>query len=139
MNLIVRRTIHAGAEQLFAAWTEPGRIMEWWGPANVSCPAAEIDLRVGGRYRIANKMPDGGVEWITGEFLRIEPPQVLVFTWRLESGGDATERVTVRFEARGDKTDVVVLHEQILDAGTRDRHEHGWHGCLDGLARYIGA
>jgi uncharacterized protein YndB with AHSA1/START domain len=139
VNLIVRRTIRAKAERLFAAWTEPDQIKAWWGPANVSCSAAEIDLQVGGSYRIANKMPDGKVLWITGEFLRIEPPRVLVYSWRLEPGGNATERVTVRFDPRGDATDVIVLHEQIADATVRDRHEQGWHGCLDGLAEHVEA
>jgi uncharacterized protein YndB with AHSA1/START domain len=44
-----------------------------WGPEGVSCIAAEVDLRVGGRYRIANKFPDGRVFWIVGELQIIEP------------------------------------------------------------------
>jgi hypothetical protein len=37
----------------------------------------------------------------------------------------------------GDVTEVVVMHEQIVDIPTRKRHELGWHGCLDGLANYL--
>jgi uncharacterized protein YndB with AHSA1/START domain len=136
LSLIVRRTIRASPERLFAAWTEAERLVSWWGPANVACPAAEIDLRVGGRYRIANTMPDGSTLWIAGEFLQIERPRLLVYSWRLEPEDTATERVTVRFESRGDATDVIVSHEHIADATTRDQHRLGWEGCLDGLQAY---
>jgi hypothetical protein len=52
-TLVVRRRIHATPEKLFAAWTQPEHLVRWWGPQGVACPAAEIDLRVGGAYRIA--------------------------------------------------------------------------------------
>jgi uncharacterized protein YndB with AHSA1/START domain len=55
-----------------------------WGPEGVSCIAAEVDLRVGGRYRIANKFPDGRVFWIVGELQIIEPPHRLTYTWQLK-------------------------------------------------------
>jgi uncharacterized protein YndB with AHSA1/START domain len=61
LSLIVRRTIAATPARLFDAWTTPELLTQWWGPANVTCPAAEVDLRVGGQYRIANQMPDGSV------------------------------------------------------------------------------
>jgi uncharacterized protein YndB with AHSA1/START domain len=59
-------------------------VIAWWGPsAAVSCASAEIDLRVGGRYRIANRFPDGRLLWIVGEFEVVEPPSRLVFSWRV--------------------------------------------------------
>ncbi len=36
-------------------------------------------------------------------------------------------------------TEVIVVHERIADALTRDLHEQGWTGCLDGLEEYLGA
>jgi uncharacterized protein YndB with AHSA1/START domain len=137
LKLEVRRLIRAPRERVFAAWTEPRHLIEWWGPTpSVTCPFAEVDLRVGGRYRIANRFPDGRLLWIAGEFEVIEPPIRLVFSWQLEAQGTCTERVTVDFEARGASTEVVVTHERIADAATRTGHEQGWMGCLDGLARY---
>lgn len=68
VTLVVRRTIHASAERLFEAWTQPICLKEWWGPDNVRCVDAEVDLRVGGGYRIANQFPDGKLVWIVGEF-----------------------------------------------------------------------
>jgi len=135
-TLVVRRRINATREKLFAAWTRPELLVRWWGPQGVACPAAEIDLRVGGSYRIANQFPDGKVLWITGTFEVIEPPHRLTYTWKLESTIAPTERVTVCFEAHGTATEVIVTHEKIPDAATRTSHERGWTGCLDSLEQY---
>ena len=134
--LVVRRTIDAPAERLFQAFTEPEQLLQWWGPAPARCSHVELDLRVGGRYRIGNAFPDGSVVWIVGEFERISPPHELVYSWRLEGVGRDVERVTVRLEDKGRATEVVVLHERISSAKARDGHAQGWEACLDGLARY---
>jgi len=139
MPLVVRRTIRAAPDVLFAAWTQPSQLIKWWGPAGVECIDAHVDLRIGGAYRIANRFPDGRVVWISGEFESIEPPHSLVYTWQVEPSGSAPERVTVRFDARGDATDVVIRHERIVDPEARAGHEAGWVGCLDGLASYAQA
>jgi uncharacterized protein YndB with AHSA1/START domain len=134
--LVIRRSIRATPAVLFAAWTQPSQLVEWWGPAGVECVDAQVDLRVGGAYRIANRFPDGRVVWISGEFESIEAPYALVYTWQVEPSAGAPERVTVRFDARGDATDVVIQHERIADPEARRGHEAGWEGCLDGLAAY---
>lgn len=139
MHLIARRVITAPAARVFAAWTEPEQLRRWWGPAGVSCPSAEVDLRVGGRYRIANAMPDGSVLWIAGTFERVEPPHALVYSWAHEPIVDETvhTRVTVRFEPRERGTEVIVIHERFASEAIRELHAAGWQGCLDGLARML--
>lgn len=137
VSLMTRRRIHATAERVFEAWTQPAHLKKWWGPDAVTCTEAEIDLRVGGRYRIANQFPDGKTVWIVEEFELIEPPHKLVYTWRLEPDSQASERVTVRFEPREGATEVIVVHERIANRATRDMHEKGWQGCLDGLEKYL--
>ncbi len=135
LSLVTRRLVRADAARLFAEWTEAERLVRWWGPRGVRCTGAEIDLRVGGRYRIGNRFADGREVAITGVFERIEAPRCLVFTWRLEPGPDLDERVTVRFERRGAATEIVVVHERIASEEARTSHEAGWEGCLEGLAR----
>lgn len=137
VSLVVRRRIRASAVRLFAAWTRPEQVELWWGPSRVTCIGANIDLRVGGRYRIVHRMPDGGMVNIGGSFRRIEPPRQLVYTWQLEPGSGAEELVTVRFEPVDGATEVVVVHERITDQQTRDLHEAGWDGCLEGLADFV--
>ena len=136
-TLVVRRQIKATPEKLFAAWTRPELLMCWWGPEGVACPAAEIDLRVGGSYRIANRFPDGNIIWIAGMFEEIDAPRRLVYTWKLESQIGPPERVTICFVADGELTEVVVSHERIPNEVARTGHERGWAGCLDSLVRYI--
>ena len=136
-TLVVRRQIKATPEKLFAAWTRPELLMCWWGPEGVACPAAEIDLRVGGSYRIANRFPDGNIIWIAGMFEEIDAPRRLVYTWKLDSQTGPPERVTVCFVADGDLTEVVVTHERIPNEAARTGHQRGWAGCLDSLVKYI--
>jgi len=137
ISLIVRRTIQASAERVFAAWTSPEHLCRWWGPKNVSCPAAEVDLRVGGQYRIANQFPDGKLVFISGTFTLVEPPRKLVYTWAIEPAAAQAERVTVRFEPKGTATEVIVIHERIASLVARQQHEEGWLGCLDGLVALL--
>ena len=138
VTLVVRRKIRATPERLFEAWTQPAQLKQWWGPGEVTCVAAEVDLRVGGHYRIANQFPDGRVVWIVGEFQVIEPPHSLTYTWQIEQSSGPAECVTVRFEPTENATEVIVTHTRIPDRTTRDRHERGWLGCLNGLVDYLG-
>lgn len=135
--LVVRRTIRAPVDRVFDAWTRPEQLRRWWGPRPVTCTAAEVDLRVGGAYRIANLLPDGTVLWIFGEFEIVEPPRRLAYTWAVErvgaTGPSRRSRVTVRFEPREEHTEVIVVHEQIENEETRVDHQRGWNGCIDNL------
>ncbi len=137
LSLVVRRTIAASAERLFGAWTDPKQLADWWGPLGVTCEGAEVDLRVGGSYRISNRLPDGRVVWISGTYEIVDPPRKLVYSWRLADATGSVERVTVRFDPKKDGTEVTVLHERVADAETKTQHEQGWHGCLDSLAKHL--
>lgn len=103
----------------------------------VTCIEAEIDLRVGGRYRIGNRFRDGSVLWISVKFEVIDASHKLVYTWRI--GTDSREElVSVSFRATTDgKTEVRVVHERIPDIRIRDGHEQGWLGCLSKLNSYL--
>jgi uncharacterized protein YndB with AHSA1/START domain len=109
----------------------------WWGPPGVDCIEAQVDLRVGGAYRLANRFPDGRVVWISGAFEVVDAPRSLVYTWQLDGQASPPERVTVRFEAQGAVTEVIVLHERISDDTARRGHALGWEGCLARLEEYV--
>jgi uncharacterized protein YndB with AHSA1/START domain len=136
ITLVVRRTIKASPARVYDAWTRPEHLLRWWGPRPVTCFEAQVDLRAGGEYRIGNRLPDGAALWIVGRFEIVETAQRLVYTWQVEGKESPRlepSRVTVRFEARGQGTEVVVVHERIDTEATRDEHEHGWIGCLENL------
>lgn len=140
ITLLVRRTIKAPAARVYDAWTRPEHLLRWWGPRPVTCFEAHVDLRVGGEYRIGNRLPDGAALWIVGRFEVVEPRRRLVYSWRVE-GKDSplleASRVTVRFEPRGEGTEVIVVHELIDTPVTRDEHEQGWKGCLENLEAWF--
>jgi uncharacterized protein YndB with AHSA1/START domain len=136
-TLVARQLIRASPEVLFAAWSEPQQLAQWWGPEGVECTDAAIDLRVGGAYRIANRLPDGAILIICGVFDIVQPPNRLRFSWQLENQPSNPEQVTVTFEPRGASTEVTVVHERISSAAIRESHKRGWSGCLAGLARYV--
>ena len=139
IHLVVRRTIRASPERVFAAWTTPEQLMTWWGPKGVKCPSAEVDLREGGTYRLGNEMPSGDTVWISGQFEVVDRPNKLIYTWSVEPTASAPERVTVRFEARDSGTEVIIAHERIVSEAAREQHQHGWNGCLDGLVELLEA
>ncbi|MBV1880145.1 MAG: SRPBCC domain-containing protein [Pseudomonadales bacterium] len=135
--LTVRRTIHARADKLFDAWTQPALLTKWWGPAHATCPSAEVDLRVGGHYKIANQMEDNTIIWISGIFEVIERPYQLVYTWLVDESEATSERVHVFFEPREDATEVIIVHEGIESQALLESHNHGWEGCLVGLINLL--
>lgn len=130
--LVVERVIRATPARVFEAWTDPRQMEAWWGPKDVQGFGVEIDLRVGGAYRIGNRLPDGSSAWIAGHFEAIDPPDRLVYTWCFEPA-EATERVTVEFRADPGGTRVVVSHAGIVEPAVYEGHLAGWNGCLDGL------
>ena len=137
LMLSVSQWVKGSPAQCFEAWTNSQSLLAWWGPTGIRCVHAQVDARVGGRYRIGNAMPDGTILWIEGEYLLVEKPHKLVFTWTT-SADSAVEQVSVCFEACDGGTEVIVTHERIPSGQKREQHELGWKGCLSGLSRYLG-
>lgn len=137
--LVVSKHVKAPVQRVFAAWTTADQVTRWWGPEGVECTHAEVDLRVGGAFRIANLLPDGSTSWISGIYEQIDAPNRLVHTWHVESDPTPTsERVTVDFIEVDGGTDITVTHTGFTDSTVRDGHAQGWAGCLDGLAELVG-
>ncbi|WDR05401.1 SRPBCC domain-containing protein [Devosia rhodophyticola] len=137
--LSMTRVIRAPRESVFKAWTDPEILVKWWGPGPVTCPEAEIDLRPGGAYRIANRQPDGSITWISGVFQSITPPEQLVYTWSVSMvPGDPT-LVTLDFRPHPEGTELVLNHSRFADTAIRDMHLEGWGGCIDKLEALLAA
>jgi len=134
-NVVVRQFVRAARDAVFAAWTDPALVVQWWGPPGMTCTHADIDLRVGGSFRLANQAPNGTIVWISGVYVEIVPPARLVHTWRVESAPDrGSEQVTVDFVERDGGTEITVTHSNIPTEELRAGHRSGWIGCLDGLS-----
>ncbi len=137
--LRVERHFRAPPERVFRAWTAAEELRRWSDP-DPRDAEAEVDLRVGGRYRIAMARADGTVHRVTGVYREIDPPRRLVYTWRWESMPGSPETVvTVDFRARPDGgTDLVLVHEGLPSDDARARHAHGWGASIDKLAAVVG-
>jgi uncharacterized protein YndB with AHSA1/START domain len=138
--VIVRRVLAADRERVFRNWTDPELLKRWWGPGGFTCPAAEVDLRPGGAYRLEMLGP-GGVPpmSVTGVYREIVPPARLVYTWRWDTGPAASadeSLVTVEFsELAGGLTEVVVTHERFPAGHDATPYRSGWD---EGLAKLEG-
>ena len=67
-ELTITRIFDAPRDLLWKAWTEPERVMRWWGPKGFTSPVCKIDLRIGGSYLFCMLSPDGeeyGIERLT--------------------------------------------------------------------------
>lgn len=140
VTLTITRHVNAPPEKVFKAWTTPKALMRWFAPSDHhSTPLAEVDLRVGGRYRIRIQAPDGTLSTVGGVYKEIRPPKRLVLTWAWEAGSGCGTTVvtghetlvTVQFVDRDHVTDVIVTHEHFPTPEDRHAHHEGWTGCLD--------
>lgn len=132
-TLEIRRSIPAPRERVFDAWTQAKELNRWSAPSPMS-PSAEVDLRVGGRYRIVMRAPDGTERMVGGVYRTIERPSKLAYTWKwLDRPAAQDTLVTIEFHDRGKSTEVVLRHEGLTEGEDRARHEHGWNACLDNL------
>jgi uncharacterized protein YndB with AHSA1/START domain len=137
-TLEVRRTFSAPPARVFEAWTTPEEVKLWAAPGPLDVPVAEVDLRVGGGYRIHMRDPDGKEHRVVGTYREVDPPRRLVYTWSWETDPTAGDSlVTVEFHDRRGATEVVLRHEGLPDAAKRDRHEVGWTGCLEKFAQIL--
>lgn len=138
-SLTINRTLNATVEAVYAAWTDPAKLMKWFAPTDAfTCEVPEFDLRVGGRYTILMRSPDGESHGVTGEYREIVANEKLVFSWAWETTPERVSLVTVTLRDTGDATRMQLVHEQFADEAARDRHNSGWSGCLDRLEEQIG-
>jgi uncharacterized protein YndB with AHSA1/START domain len=138
-SLTLKRRLNAPPAKVYAAWTDPKKISQWMGPEGVTAVSCESDPRVGGRYRFIMRGPDGEIHNVSGEFREVVPNEKLVFTWAWISTPERASLVTVLLKPDGEGTLLTLMHEQFFDEPARDRHQHGWSGALDKLARVVDA
>ena len=146
-TLILKRTLNATPERAFQAWTTAEHIQQWMRPEpEMVVPRASMDLRVGGRFRIQMKKPDGEFFTAVGVFREVKPPERLVYTWDWEKDGSGAEfgeaegkpsLITVEFLKRGERTELVLTHSRFASVESRDNHAHGWSRGVESFAKFV--
>ncbi len=139
-RLHITRVFPATAERLFECFTDPVHLLRWWGPQGTTCSGAEIDLRQGGQYRLEILSDSGTLSVVTGEYLEIDRPQRLVFSWRWDDSPEEKTRVTLNFTEQGNgHCELELLHERFANDGRARLHGEGWSSSLICLAELLAA
>lgn len=157
-ELVITRIFNTPRERVWEAWTEPEMFMKWWGPEDFSCPAAEIDFRVGGKHLSCMRgAAAAGAPiqdfWSTGTYKEIIPLKKIVVTdsfadekgnivpsTHYKMAGFPLEMlVTVTFEATDGKTKMTLTHSGIAGISPRDRRnmEQGWNQSFDKMEEVL--
>jgi uncharacterized protein YndB with AHSA1/START domain len=137
--LELRRVLNAPRERIFRTLTEPAELATWWGPHGFTTPEIDFDLRVGGRYRFAMQPPDGDLFYLAGEFLEIESPRRLVYTfyWEEPDPDDRETVVSLSLHDRRDATEVSLSQGEFATEARLALHRSGWMDSLDSLGELV--
>ena len=152
-RMVVTRVFDAPRELVWKAWTDPKYVMQWWGPKGFSCPACEIDFRVGGKFRFCMRMPDGQEGWNAGEYHEIVLHEKIVSSMYFsDSKGNKVEpeHYGIEHEAIDDAHDVILFEDfgngqtkltfignETMESARNSGQEEGWNQILDKLAAVV--
>lgn len=136
LHVKVTHRFSASAERVFDAWLDPARVGRWlFATPTGTVVRAEIDARVGGRFVIVDRRDGEDVEH-TGEYLELERPRRLVFTFGVPKYSPDFDRVTVELAPQGMGCELTLTHE--VTPQWAEGARGGWEGILAGLAAALG-
>jgi len=137
LTLNISKIIHAPIEKVFDAWLNPIMLSKFMTPMP-GMPESDVenDARQGGSFTIIMHVGDEKLPH-TGEYLEINRPNKLVFTWASHRSPDDS-RVTLNFNRIDDhKTEVLLSQVKFIDEEARSDHEGGWSNILDKLSEIM--
>jgi uncharacterized protein YndB with AHSA1/START domain len=140
ISLEIKRFINAPRSRVYAAWTDPAQLKQWWGPEGVQTRNFVADARVGGKYRWDLLNQEGEEMSVFGEYRELVPGKKIVFTWKWDEDEVWENRssvVTVELSDRDGGTELCLIHEQLPSAESRDRHNEGWNSVLDRFEKFF--
>lgn len=129
ITLRLRRRYPRRSEVVFRAWTNPDALRRWWCPAGWAPAEFEVDLRVGGAYRLGMRRIEGGdAVYVRGRFLVVSPPETLIYTWKWENAFEqmGETQVTVKFIDCAGGTELELTHEPLPEISICLRHRTAW-------------
>jgi uncharacterized protein YndB with AHSA1/START domain/predicted enzyme related to lactoylglutathione lyase len=151
-EIVITRVVDAPRARVFEAWTEPERLVHWWGPNGFTTPVARIDARPGGLFHACMRSPEGQDFWSCGIYREVVAPARIVCTDSFaDAEGNVVEPtqygmsatwprealITLTFEEHAGKTTVALRHAVPGAAASEiDMCRQGWNESLDRLAAY---
>jgi uncharacterized protein YndB with AHSA1/START domain len=137
-SLIIKRVYKTDPETLFDIWTDPVKVKQWHQPASFSTMMSEADAKVGGKWKIGMRNDDSKqTSTAYGEFISIEKPHKLVYSWQWEHDPSEHSQVTVEFNPVSEGTELVLTHERLSGPESVAAHGQGWQGVLANLEQLI--
>jgi uncharacterized protein YndB with AHSA1/START domain len=139
-SLTIKRVIKAPRDRVYAAWTDPAQLRQWFGPDNVRTRELVADIRVGGKYRWDIISPEEEQMAVSGEYLELVPGKKVVFTWQWEDDENWENQVsvvTVELSDRGENTELTLTHEKLPNEQSRDNHNEGWTKVINRLENFL--
>jgi uncharacterized protein YndB with AHSA1/START domain len=138
-SLTLERFYPVAPEKVWRAWTDPQALKRWFGPGGPQPVAlAELDVRVGGRFRVLFGGAEGTEHEVRGVYREVVPNRRLVFTWSWPRTTPERESlVTVEFRKSARGTELVFKHAQHFDETVRDGHRQGWSEAFAKLEQYL--
>ncbi len=141
----ITRLLNAPRDRVFAAWTDPAQVAQWWSPHGFTIPVCELDVRPGGALHMEMRAPDGALYPNDGIYHEIVPPERLVFTTHALADAAGVPQLqvlnTVTFTEEGGQTrltlESVVLTAAQAALGALSGMEVGWRQSLEKLAEYL--
>ena len=139
IKLVINRQIRAPVEKVYAAWTNPELMKQWFAPDDMTVPDAQADARRGGSFMVHMHDPvEGSDHIVSGDYEEVVPNEKLVFSWMWKDGVDRTQ-VTVELRPKGENETLLTLtHRGFSRQEFADKHHEGWGGCLVNLGRFCG-
>jgi uncharacterized protein YndB with AHSA1/START domain len=128
----LERTIAAPIEKVYAAWTEPSLLTQWYSPNPAWETKITGDVVVGGDYEVHM-----GEHVVLGTYTELTPPHVIAFTWKWAAFDNPFSNVRVELSEVDGGTRLVLQHTDLVDAADAKNHEDGWVGCLDRLPSVV--
>jgi uncharacterized protein YndB with AHSA1/START domain len=133
-SLVVRRTIPLPRQRVFDAWLDPACLARFMRPSGTIQATAEVDRRVGGKFRIVMQHRQGAPTEHIGEYLLIDRPRRLSFTWQSIHTDNTPTTVTIDFLERDTSTEVVLTHYR-LPPDEIENHRAGWTDIVSAVAK----
>jgi uncharacterized protein YndB with AHSA1/START domain len=140
IKLEIRRVINASRDSVYAAWTDPAQLKQWFGPENVQTHNLIAESRVGGKFWWDLSNSEGEKMTMHGEYRELEPGKKIVFTWQWqddETWENHFSVVTVELDDIDGGTELRLKHEQLPNEESRDGHNRGWNSALDKLEKFV--
>lgn len=136
-SLVLQRVFKASPKQLWDLWTDPVKISLWHKPDIAMTTTSEVNLKVGGAFRISMTGPDGN-HTAYGKFIELNEPSKLVYSWQWE--GDPTgelSEVTLTFDPVPGGTKLTLVHDRLSGPKSVKAHSEGWLGCMGNINELI--